>query len=190
MSKHEQNFVAALRSIMEVIENDYKGMIIGGMAVIALGYPRVTTDVDATVLVGPDIASFTARLKKRGIIPRVENAVDFAKKNHVLLMRHQETGIDIDISLAMLPFEEEAISNCQVVDFAGVKIAIPRVEDMIIYKMVAYRPEDLRDVEELLLRYIGIINVERVKTIVTQFSEVLECPEIMSHLEALIKKTA
>jgi len=34
---------------MAVLETEPTGMIIGGMAVIALGYPRVTTDIDATV---------------------------------------------------------------------------------------------------------------------------------------------
>lgn len=174
---------------MQVIETDYKGMIIGGIAVITLGYPRVTTDIDATIFVSPDdLPALFERLRGQRIIPRIEDAISFAKTNHVLLMKHQESGIDIDISIAILPFEEEAISNCRVVDFAGVKIAIPRAEDMVIYKMVAYRPEDLRDIEELLLRYIDTINLRRVKKVVSQFANILERPEMVKNLEALIRK--
>jgi len=31
-------------------------------------------------------------------------------------MKHAKTGIDIDISIAMLPFEEDAIANRQFVE--------------------------------------------------------------------------
>ncbi len=49
VSQPGQEFSDALRDLMAVLETEPTGMIIGGMAVIALGYPRVTTDIDATV---------------------------------------------------------------------------------------------------------------------------------------------
>lgn len=183
-------FVSALRDLMRIFETDYRGMIIGGMAVIALGYPRATTDIDATVIeeLG-NLENLLSRLESHGIVPRMKNVIDFARANHVLLMRHKQSGIDIDISIALLPFEEEAISNCQGVDFAGIKIFIPRAEDLIIYKMVASRPEDLRDVEELLLRHLDKINLKRVRSIVSQFADVLDRPEMVTQLDILIERS-
>lgn len=189
MTKRAHEFVLALKNLMRVIEADYQGMIIGGMAVIALGYPRVTTDIDATVLASlDDLGSLIERLQTQGIVPRMDNVLDFARDHHVLLMRHESTGIDIDITVAMLPFEEEAIFHRQVVDFAGVNILIPRVDDLIIYKMVASRSEDLRDVEELLLRHMDRIDLGRVTRVVSQFAEVLEDPDMVRQLEDLIKQ--
>ena len=186
----EHEFVSALRDLMHILETDYRGMIIGGMAVIALGYPRATTDIDATVIEELDnLENLLSRLESHGIVPRMENVLDFARSNHVLLMRHKQSGIDIDISIALLPFEEEAISNCQEVDFAGIKIFIPRAEDLIIYKMVASRPEDLRDVEELLLRHLDKINLKRVRSIVKQFADVLDRPEMVTQLDILIERS-
>ncbi len=183
-------FVSALRDLMRILETDYRGMIIGGMAVIALGYPRATTDIDATVIEELDnLENLLSRLESHGIVPRMENVLDFARSNHVLLMRHKQSGIDIDISIALLPFEEEAISNCQGVDFAGIKIFIPRAEDLIIYKMVASRPEDLRDIEELLLRHLDKINLKRVRSIVRQFADVLDRPEMVTQLDILIERS-
>ena len=49
MSNQSDEFIIALRDMMQLITSDYKGMIIGGIAVIALGYPRVTTDIDSTI---------------------------------------------------------------------------------------------------------------------------------------------
>jgi hypothetical protein len=48
VSHGSQDFRHALEALMAVLEDEPVGMIIGGMAVIALGYPRVTTDIDAS----------------------------------------------------------------------------------------------------------------------------------------------
>lgn len=114
MIPQDQDFVSAMRDLMAVLESDCEGMIIGGMAVIALGYPRVTTDIDATFRSAPNnLEPVIERLKTNRILPRIEKAAEFAKANHVLLMRHQPSGIDVDLTIAMLPFEEEAIAHRQ-----------------------------------------------------------------------------
>lgn len=188
--EQKHHFVVALRDLMNVINAGYQGMIIGGMAIISLGYPRVTTDIDATILITlDDVTSLVEQLRLHDIVPRIEDVISFASSSHVLLMRHEKSGIDIDISIAMLPFEKEAISNSREIDFAGVNIRIPRPEDMIIYKMVGFRPEDIRDVEEILLRHFDRVNIKRVKRIVGEFANILERPEMIEELKKLIKKT-
>mgnify|MGYP001611038075 FL=1 len=89
----------------------------------------------------------------------------------------------------MLPFEEDAIANRQFVDFAGIRIVIPRVEDIIIYKMVASRSEDIRDVEELMLRHLDEIDLRRVRKIISQFSEILDRPEIITVFDNIVRHT-
>ena len=168
---------------------DTVGVIIGGMAVIALGYPRATTDIDATALVGVDeLDRFLQRLAENRIIPRIEKADEFARSHHVLLMRHVPSSVDVDISLATLPFEEEAIRNRQVVEFEGIRLLVPQVEDLLIYKMVALRPQDLRDVEELLLRYLARVDLDRIRRVVEEFAGALEQPEMSEELEKLIMR--
>ncbi|MEK7449487.1 MAG: DUF6036 family nucleotidyltransferase [Planctomycetota bacterium] len=189
MTEPAHEFITALRDIMQVIETDYQGMIIGGVAVIALGYPRLTTDIDSTILVSLNaLEPLLKKLDTHGIDSRIENTIDFAKSNHVLLMKHRTSGINIDISLAGLPFEKKAIADRQFINFAGVRIAIPKVEDILIYKMVASRTKDLRDVEELLLRHIDKINLAEVRNVLKQFATLLERPEIITQLEELIKR--
>jgi hypothetical protein len=41
----------------------------------------------------------------------IPDAADFARKNRVLLLRHSPTEIDIDVSLGILPFEEELFAG-------------------------------------------------------------------------------
>lgn len=188
VSQLGQEFPQALQDLMAVLGTEPAGMIIGGMAVIALGYPRVTTDIDATVHVAlEDLTGLLEQLRSHDIVPRVEDPIDFATSHHVLLMQHAPSGIPIDLTLAMLPFEEEALMHRQMVNFSGTTIAIPRVEDLIIYKMVASRPEDLRDVEELLLRYLDTLDRSRVQEVVAQFAALLDRPQMVTQLHELFR---
>ena len=190
MGEQKQDFPLVLRDVMEVLGAEYGGMIIGGVAVIALGHSRATTDIDATLSVpAQGLAALVEHFAENGIVPRISNAVEFAQTRHVLLMRHRDSQIDIDVTVALLPFEEEAIAHRQSVDFAGVRIAIPRPEDLVIYKMVAGRPQDVQDTVVLMLRYRDQMDLARVRRIVGEFAEVVERPELVQELERVIAKS-
>lgn len=67
--------------------------MIGGIAVIARGVPRLTRDIDIAVA-GTEITSsvLADELGRVGIHPRIADAVAFADENQVLLMEHAESG--------------------------------------------------------------------------------------------------
>src|SRR5512143_215671 len=89
-----------------------KGVIIGGVAASLLGKPRLTADVDAVMLVSiDDIPHLLEAAKQEGLLPRFPDVADFARRHRVVLLRHQASGIDVDISLGMLPFEEETVER-------------------------------------------------------------------------------
>jgi hypothetical protein len=115
-------------------------MIIGGIAVIARGLPRQTVDIDATVWAeGLDAGTLLPTLAAEGVVPRTVDAVAFAHERHVLLLRHEPTGTPIELILAYLPFERLALQRAELVDFGGVTIPAATVEDLVIYKTVAWR---------------------------------------------------
>mgnify|MGYP003393186576 CR=1 FL=1 len=89
-------------------------------------------------------------LAQQDILPRIEGAIAFARSRHIFLAEHRPSGVPIDVSLAWLPFEEEAIAAAEVREVAGVRTRVARPEDLVIYKMVAARPRDLDDIEHLL----------------------------------------
>jgi hypothetical protein len=121
--------------------------------------------------------------------PRIESALEFARSRQVLLALHEPSGISIDASLAWLPFEEEAIQSRLAAEFAGVPIEVPRPEDLLIYKLVACRPLDIEDAEGLLLLYGKEMDLDRVRDLIRQFSEVLDEPNRTEVLERLLRKT-
>lgn len=162
-------------------------MIIGGVAVIALGVPRLTVDIDATVAsVDPELLS--KALERRGIRPRIPDAVDFARARQVFLGIHEASDTPVDVILARLPFEEEAIRSSREQNFAEVRIRVPRPEDLVIYKIVAGRPQDLDDVEGLLLLHGLSIDLGRVRRVVREFADALGDEERVHALERLIRK--
>ena len=73
-------------------------MIIGGVAASVLGRPRLTQDVNAlAVLPEADWADAVRLAPQYNILPRIEDALQFAKRSRVLLMRHTTSGIVPDI---------------------------------------------------------------------------------------------
>ena len=102
-----------------------EGMVIGGVAASIVGRPRVTRDVDVLVAVPEESwDSFLQSGTQFGFVPRVSGAVEFARTSRVLLLRHEPSDTEIDVALAGLPFEREALRRCRVVQIHGVDVPV------------------------------------------------------------------
>jgi len=165
-----------------------QGVIIGGIAVSLLGKPRFTADVDVVILLSiediPEILEVACEL---GLQPRIAQVEAFARKNRILLLRHEESGIDVDISLGVLPFEIEMVERSIIFEIGPLQLQLPTPEDLIILKAVAHRSKDLHDIQEIINNHPEI-NRKRIEYWVTQFAEALEMPEIWTDIEKNIKK--
>ena len=164
-------------------------MIIGGIAVIARGVPRLTIDVDATVW-GAAVAldDLFSVLAEHEIVPRIPEGVEFARRRQVLLLEHRPTGTPIEVSLGWLPFEREALSRASTVDFGGLAIPVAQAEDLVVYKAVAWRDRDKEDIERLLVAHGEEIRLDRVRDLVREFAEALGEPERIEGFEALVRR--
>lgn len=163
------------------------GMLIGGIAVIARGVPRTTRDVDATVSADScDIDALLRIFEQHEVQPRINDAKAFAQANQVLLLRHAPSGVDVDVSLAWLPFELEALGASEVLSIGGAPVPVARPEDLVIYKAIAWRPQDQQDVERLLALHGARMDLARVRRIVAELAAALEEPERAAELERVI----
>jgi hypothetical protein len=155
-----------------------RGMIIGGVAASLLGKPRLTADLDAVILLSPENVPLLIEIaREEGMSPRLENADEFARRHHILLLRHVETGIPIDISLGMLPVEVEAVERSIEYPLGELIIRLPTPEDLIILKAVAHRPKDLADIQAVIDNHPDLDRA-RIKYWVKEFADTLEMPEI------------
>ena len=166
----------ALQDVAKVIDqHEGRAAIIGGIAVIARGVPRLTRDIDVAIA-GEDISvpDLAAELSKAGIVPRIADAVAFAEESQVLLARHSESRVDVDVCRAWLPFELEALAAASSESLGGVRTSIAQPDDLIIFKAVAWRPQDQQDVERLLALYGSRIDLPRIRRHVKELGEALE----------------
>jgi hypothetical protein len=181
---------APLRALAQALADLHTpGMLIGGLAAILHGVPRATRDVDATVLGGnAGLSAILAGLQRFGINPRIPDAIEFARQHQVLLLRHGPSGVDIDVTIAWLPFEVEAIQAAEIRTIDDVPVPVVRPEDLIIYKAVAWRPQDRQDVERLLSSYGQSVDLDRIRKVVREFADALEQPERVLELDQLIHR--
>lgn len=185
-----QHYLEPLESLQKLILRfNQRGVVIEGIAASVLGEARYTEDLDAMFLLSiQDIPRFLEEAKDEGIEPRIENATDFAKKNRIFLLRHTITNTNIDISLGILPFEEEVIERSSTREFDNfLQIRLPTPEDLIIMKAIAHRPKDLEDIRNLSRKYPDL-DVARIELWVKQFSELLELPELWIQIKRILSQ--
>jgi hypothetical protein len=163
--------------------------VIGGIAASVLGEARYTEDLDAMFLLSvQDIPRFIAEAKQEGIEPRIENAAEFAKKNRVLLLRHAITDTNINISLGIMPFEQEVIQRSSIQEFDdSLQVRLPTPEDLIIMKAIAHRPKDLEDIRILAIKYTNL-EFTRIECWIKEFADLLGTPELWGKIEKILKQ--
>jgi hypothetical protein len=166
-------------------ERDWGYCFIGGLALQHWGEPRLTLDVDATLLTGIGWeAGFIDALLAR-FPARVASPMAFALRNRVLLLR-SSTGIPLDVALGALPFEAEAVRRSQLVPFgAQVSLRLCSAEDLIVMKAFADRDRDWLDIEGVLVRQGTALDWTYIRRHLTPLAEAKEAPRIVSRLETL-----
>jgi Nucleotidyl transferase AbiEii toxin, Type IV TA system len=184
-----QGITRALEELAPVLDM-HRGhsLVIGGIAVIARGVPRVTRDIDIAFS-GADVTlqGLVAELERAGIVSRIDDALAFAAESQVLLSRHAQTGVDIDVSFAWLPFELEAIAAAGPAMVGSAKLQVAQPEDLVIYKAIAWRPQDQQDVERLLALHGGRMDLSRIRRHVRDLGEAMEQDRV-PELDAVIRR--
>jgi hypothetical protein len=164
--------------------------VIGGIAVIARGVRRFTTDIDVTVR--GDVVSAEALLETLAgfdIVPRTHDALAFAEENLVLLLRHEETGVDLDVSLAWSAFEHDALATSTEAAFGRVRAPMCTPESLVVFKAIAGRPKDIEDAEALLAIYPEVDRT-RVRRRVAELAALAEAPEKLRGLDELLERAS
>ena len=166
----------------------YPFCFIGGIAYQRWGEPRVTDDMDVTVVTGfgnetPIIQTVLKRYQAR-----ISDAAGFALQTRVLLLQ-DIAGFGIDMSLGALPFEERIVSRSSLWGVQGIgHIRTCSAEDLVVLKAFASRPQDWIDVEKVIIRHATQLNRQLIMEELTPLAELKEEPEILIHLEELFRR--
>jgi hypothetical protein len=160
---------------------------IGGLAVIRWGEIRMTQDIDLCVLSGFKNEEIFIDNLLAAFKSRIPDAADFAMRNRVLLLS-SSNGIDIDISLAGLPFEEQMIERSSPFAYCpDCELITCSAEDLIVLKTFADRMKDWADVEGILARQKNHLDFDYITEQLTPLCELKEDSEIIKRLHKLIR---
>ena len=182
----EELLLAAVRVQAFLQERGWRFCFIGGVAIQRWGNPRFTRDIDLTLLTGFGSEEGFVEQLLQNLEPRREDAREFALTHRVLLARMPE-GIDVDIALGALPFEERTIARATSWEICkDVTLTTCSAEDLLIHKVFAGRGVDWGDAEQVLIRQHGKLNLSLVRKELRPLLELKGQLDALTKLDALI----
>jgi hypothetical protein len=186
MNGLEELLLAAVEFETSLRHRGWRFCFIGGVAIQRWGVPRFTQDIDLTLLTGfGQEEEYIDDLLKE-LMPRRPDAREFALSRRVLLAKTR-SGVDVDIALGALPFEERTIARSSIWHLRGeIKLTTCSAEDLVVHKAFAGRGLDWGDVERVLTRQHGKLDLQQVRAELKPLLELKGELEAMDKLEVML----
>jgi len=176
-------FQAGARVQRVLEQHGWQFCFIGGVANFRWGTPRLTNDLDLTLLTGFGAESEYVAPLLREFESRIADAAAFAAEYRVLLLRTDD-GFGVDVALGAMPFEASAITRATNVELVpGAVLRTCSAEDLIVHKAFAARPQDWVDVEGVILKQRGQLAWKQIWADLAELVELKAAPEILDELE-------
>jgi hypothetical protein len=106
----EELLLAAVGFEASLRRRGWRFCFIDGVAIQRWGIPRFTQDMDLTLLTGFGREEEFVDELLQELLPRNPDAREFALSRRVFLAKTRD-GVDVDIALGALPFEERTIAR-------------------------------------------------------------------------------
>lgn len=167
-------------------KGEYSYLIIGGIAAGTLGEPRVTGDVDVDIMVSrEDIPGFLDKAEKAGFKVSKEKCVRAVEQTGTFQINYGYFHIDFIISSTDL--EMQAFKRKKTIKLYNIKAFFPTPEDLILFKIVPGRKQDLLDVERIIIRHKEKLDIDYLKTWARKLCDQAEDMRIWNELKRLLK---
>jgi predicted nucleotidyltransferase len=168
-------------------ELDIPYMVIGGIAIAERGRVRTTEDADLKIFVqGRTISEFRALAESRF---KPHHRPWLGKSESALIVSVEvEDDMVVDMLASILPYEEQAIQRAETIVIDGLALPVCAAEDLIIHKAISNRHHDWYDIEGVIIRQRGKLDVKYIRHWLKQFAEALETPEMLTRFEKLYEE--
>ncbi len=139
----------ALRVVTGVLEaSDIRYALIGGLAAAEHGVIRATQDVDLLLTVpAVSLPGLLERLREAGCRINTDRVIREWTRDH--LTRFYFGPVPIDWLAPVIPLFQVVLERAVTQIVLGRPVRVADVEGTILMKLVAFRPEDRRDVEAI-----------------------------------------
>lgn len=164
--------------------------LFGAQAVILHGARRNTADVDVTVdLGGRATTEIVAALGREGVVVRMPADEEFIRATRVLPMRHEATRMPVDVVLAGPGLEELFLSRTTLMAVGSLQIPVARLEDLVVMKILAARPQDLEDVARVLAVHSDA-DVSAIRSLLGEIEEGVGQSDLVPAFEDALARAA
>lgn len=140
-------------------------VILGGIAVLIYGEPRLTADVDVNIILDKHkINDFLNKARKYHFYPLGKETEKIAGQAGVILLQYvsQKLKIKVDVIIAENELEFAAIERGKIKKIGLLKVKFISPEDLIVHKMASTRPRDAQDVQGIILRQRKKIDIRYI----------------------------
>jgi hypothetical protein len=167
---------------------DERYCLIGALALHRWGEPRVTRDVDVTLLCPFGSEAAAADRLLGAFKARIDDARALALRRRVLLL-WSTNGIGVDVAFGGLPYEERCVGRASDWELApGAILHTCSAEDLLVLKTFAGRPRDWADIESVLVRQWKNLDWTLIERELKPLLEAKESPESLEKLRHLRRK--
>lgn len=164
--------------------------VIGAIAVQRWGEPRLTQDVDLTVLSGFGSEAEFVDALLAGYRGRIPDAREFALLRRVVLLE-SGSGVPLDVSLGGIPFEERVVARSSPWEIGGSEPLVTcSAEDLVVLKAFAGREKDWLDIEGVATRLGGRLDARLVRQEIEPLLELKEDSRSLGRLQAILDRAA
>jgi hypothetical protein len=181
-------FAAALDLQRFFEARSWRFCFIGGLAVQRWGEPRLTLDVDCTLLTGFGQEARYIDELLAAYTGRIDGPREFALAHRVLLL-YGSARVPLDIALGAMPFEERCIDRASGFDLGHQqRLLTCSAEDLVVFKAFAGRERDWLDIDTIVMRQRQALDIDTIWRELTPLLELKEDPETAPRLRRVLTK--
>jgi hypothetical protein len=146
----EQDLVQGLAAAAEALaQHRIQYAVIGGMAAGYRSQPRFTKDLDFLLQVPQlQLAGLLQTLEERGFQFERDAVIRDWTQHHMAALAYH--GIPVDWLKPVLPIYQHVLDRATEETWQGHAIRVASPEGLILLKLLAYRTQDLLDIENLV----------------------------------------
>ncbi len=123
--------------------------VVGGIAIVARTRPRLTIDIDVVIAVAPEhVDELLALTLRHGFRHDPEETAQLLEGGLARFWTppSRELGVGLDLMFVDSDFLESVVARATPLSLAGTTLPVATVEDLLVMKLEAGRPQDIDDI--------------------------------------------
>jgi hypothetical protein len=190
VARRRSRFDTFCREAFDFLEQSgVRYLVIGGLAVVAVGEPRTTGDVDVIGFVAEEDAHRLIEQARRAGF-QVDVETERRRLRETGTLRFRREPFQLDVITASMPFEEDAFRRATPHRMFGRALRFPSPEDLILFKVLAGRDKDMLDAIGVARRHAAALDRPYLEAALRPICDLAEDMSAWHRLQDVLRKAA